>query len=400
MNLELYVAILIIALSAGLTLAVYLRNRQLQGQLEQLQSHDQGLEPEPEPIPSPIPGLSSTDFQQLMDDFLEDNEDYLLVFDSAGQLRRLNRRAKVGTQVQEGQSFTELHKHLKTESLVSFHRLQRQIFHDKKASADPIVLEWQNAGPREHRFQLLKDPQQNLKAVMLIARDSDHGETEQQNPELMLAVENLSKPVGQLKILSKQMDSFLNKSPMDSEQLKQIGDKQDSLIDSTRMLLDYYKNVSAQLDLSEPSQSLSMNAVVRTAGLLMESNSFVVPVRMQKKLQGQDVLVLLQQSNFQRSLLRLVQHLLERANAVRARAEINLSWEPGPMECRLTMRIGVSQLGQDLGGLWMSGILSERKDFVDFQTHFASLSCSLENFRKDGQELVVELVLPRDLIAG
>lgn len=392
MEFEAFTAVLVFSFLSACCAFLVIRNLSLKRFIHQLRAKSK----EAPKLDSPVEGLDQKDFNQLVDMIFDSSDEFVMIFDDRHRLRLWNKSAGELAKFSEGQSLESLMDFVNLGSKVVVKRMSSQL---EKNSIKPdhyFDMSWTRGQKVQHQCLAIKDEETGLlKAYALTGQLS----TESKDEDLSASrvIESIGTPVGQLKILNRQLGSFLQAEDLNRDQLKKIEEKQGSLIDSAKGVLDFYRHLGSEVDEAEESFSLSMNALSRSLGLLIENFNFPIAVEVEKHMQGKDTSVLLQASGFQRVLLGLLHKVILVSNSPRSNCLIKVFWELGSMEVKLSVHLSLRQLGQDLGSLWMNNILNDRKNFVDFQSKFTELSCTLEDFRKESEVLIIDVDIPRDL---
>lgn len=392
MEFEAFTAVLVFSFLSACCAFLVIRNLALKRFIQQIRSKSQ----QSPNLESPIEGIEQKDYNSLVDKIFDSSDEFIMIFDDRHRLKLWNKSAGQLAKFTSGQSLESLMDFVSLGSKVVVKRISSQLEKNKTDEDHSFDMSWSRGQKVQHQCLALKDEATGLiKAYALMGQLASDSKEEELSASRV--IESIGTPVGQLKVLNRQLGSFLQADDLNRDQLKKLEEKQGSLIDSAKGVLDFYKHIGSDIDDAEQVFGLSMNALLRSLGLLIENFNFPIQVKVEKHMQGNDNVVLLQASGFQRVLLGLLKKIIFVSNSPRANCLIKIYWELQAMEVKLSVHLSLRQLGQDLGSLWMNNILNDRKNFVDYQTKFTELSCTLEDFRKEAEVLVIDIDIPRDL---
>ncbi|MEC9281726.1 MAG: hypothetical protein VX642_03360 [Bdellovibrionota bacterium] len=392
MEFEAFTAVLVFSFLSACCAFLVIRNLALKRFIQQIRSKSQ----QSPNLESPIEGIEQKDYNSLVDKIFDSSDEFIMIFDDRHRLKLWNKSAGQLAKFTSGQSLESLMDFVSLGSKVVVKRISSQLEKNKTDEDHSFDMSWSRGQKVQHQCLALKDEATGLiKAYALMGQLASDSKEEELSASRV--IESIGTPVGQLKVLNRQLGSFLQADDLNRDQLKKLEEKQGSLIDSAKGVLDFYKHIGSDIDDAEQVFGLSMNALLRSLGLLIENFNFPIQVEVEKHMQGNDNVVLLQASGFQRVLLGLLKKIIFVSNSPRANCLIKIYWELQAMEVKLSVHLSLRQLGQDLGSLWMNNILNDRKNFVDYQTKFTELSCTLEDFRKEAEVLVIDIDIPRDL---
>lgn len=346
----------------------------------------------------PVEGFSQEVWNKISEKVMDSSDEYLLMFDENLQLRMWNKTAKGLFRFDQGIALSELEEALELESKEKFKDQLQDIASSPSTLKESIELKWKEAGSIEHKLHPIIGKDRKLEALAFSGTKKQTSSPTTSHQEAVdQLVRSVEKPVLELKVLSGNMGEAISTEPVNVENLNVIRSQQDSLIDAVQNVISFYKKEGARIQFSEEVKTASVNSLVRSLSLVIGSIELPLALDVQKALQVRDCNCLLQVSNFQRLVSSFLAELLESANNPRAQAEMKISWEQSAMEISLFFDLGLSQLGQGLGTAWLNKVISKKNMFINYQSQFAALSCTLDGLEHKGDTLQFKLVLPRDI---
>jgi hypothetical protein len=373
---------------------VYLvfKNRYLKSQLEKSVSEQEKYKL------GPVEGFSQEVWNKISEKVMDSSDEYLLMFDENLRLRMWNKTAKGMFKFDQGIALSDLEEALEIESKERFKEQLKDISNSPSTLKESIELKWKEVGAIEHKLHPIVGKDRKLEAIALSGMKKQEARSAVHPQEAVdQLVRSVEKPVLELKVLSGNMGEAISAEPVSVENLNVIRKQQDSLIDAVQNVISFYKKEGARIQFSEDVKSASVNSLVRSLCLVIDSIELPLELNVQKALQVRDCNCLLQVSNFQRLVSSFLSDLLDSANNPRAQADMKISWEQSAMEISLFFNLSLSQLGQGLGAAWLNKVMNKKTMFINYQSQFAALSCTLDGLEHKGDTLAFKLVLPRDI---